>query len=171
VRLVYQTSPLHDIGKVGVPDSVLLKPGKLSKEEFEIMKRHVDLGAETLQAALDRYPHARFLIVAREIAMYHHERWDGRGYPQGLAGENIPLAARILALADVYDALTSKRAYKDAFSHEVSRDIIIKDSGKHFDPAIVDAFLRIEDEFIRIREQFSEPAYVPTPLEIMAGVM
>jgi putative two-component system response regulator len=160
IRLVYLTSPLHDIGKVGIPDCVLRKPGRLSDKEFAIMKTHTTLGAETLDAALKRFPDARFLKVARNIAAYHHERWDGSGYPHGLVGEAIPLCARIVAVADVYDALTSKRCYKDAYSHHMARSIIAGDAGTHFDPAIVEAFLEIEDDFVAIQERFSEEVLV-----------
>lgn len=163
VRLVYQTSPLHDIGKVGIPDAVLQKPGRLTADEFEIMKTHALIGAETLEAALAHYPHARFLQVARDIALAHHERWNGKGYPQGIAGEEIPLAARIVALADVYDALTSKRVYKDAYSHEVAHEIILGDAGSHFDPAVVEAFQQVEAEFQEIRRRFTEE-----PSELLA---
>jgi putative two-component system response regulator len=160
IRLIYLTSPLHDIGKVGLPDAILLKPGRLSDDEFAIMKMHTTLGAETLDAALQRFPQAKFLRIARDIAASHHERWDGRGYPNGLAGANIPLSGRIVALADVYDALTSKRIYKDAFSHVVARNIIAKDSGSHFDPDVVEAFLAIDQEFVAIRTQFAaEPKH------------
>ncbi len=155
IRLIYLTSPLHDIGKVGIPDSVLLKPGRLSNDEFEIMKTHAALGAETLEAALQRYPAARFLQIARDIAATHHERWDGTGYPAGLSGLQIPLCGRIVSLADVYDALTSKRTYKDAFSHHVARSIILEGSNTHFDPDVVDAFMQIESEFLAIRRQFA----------------
>ncbi len=155
IRLIYLTSPLHDIGKVGIPDAVLLKPGRLSDDEFAIMKTHAMLGAETLDAALQRYPSARFLQIARDIAATHHERWDGTGYPAGLSGQQIPLCGRIVSLADVYDALTSKRTYKDAFSHHVARSIILEGSNSHFDPEVVDAFLEIEDEFLDIRARFS----------------
>lgn len=154
IRLVYQTSPLHDIGKVGVPDCVLQKPGKLTKEEFDVMKTHTTIGAQTLESALANYPHARFLQVARDIAKSHHERWDGTGYPEGLAGNAIPLAARIVAVADVYDALTSRRVYKEAFSHKVAYDIITGDSGKHFDPRVVAAFVELEQDFLDIRSCF-----------------
>ena len=160
IRLVYQTSPLHDIGKVGIPDSILLKPGRLSDEEFEIMKSHTTIGAETLDAALTNFPQARFLQVARDIAQSHHERWDGRGYPQGLAGDDIPLAARIVAVADVYDALTSRRVYKDAYSHDVAKNIILDDAGKHFDPQVVDAFLAIEEDIIDVRQRYSEDSHL-----------
>jgi putative two-component system response regulator len=154
VRLLHQTSPLHDIGKVGIPDSVLLKPGRLSDREFEIMKTHTTIGAQTLDAAVARFPQARFLRMAREIAATHHERYDGTGYPAGLKGDAIPLSGRIVALADVYDALTSKRVYKDAFAHDIAREIIVKDAGTHFDPRVVDAFLACEDAFAAIRERF-----------------
>jgi putative two-component system response regulator len=120
IRLIYLTSPLHDIGKVGIPDSVLLKPGRLSDREFEIMKTHTTIGADTLDAAAQQFPGVRFLEMAREIALTHHERYDGSGYPSGLSGDEIPLSGRIVALADVYDALTSKRVYKQAFSHDSS---------------------------------------------------
>lgn len=156
IRLVYQTSPLHDIGKVGIPDSVLQKPGKLTPEEFEVMKRHALLGAETLDAALEKYPEARFLRVAREIAATHHERWNGSGYPLGLSGTDIPLSGRIVAVADVYDALTSKRCYKPAYTHEEARSILVGDAGKHFDPVVIQAFLAIEAEFVKIRQKFAE---------------
>ena len=156
VRLVYLTSPLHDIGKVGIPDAVLLKPGGLSDDEFEVMKTHVTIGASTLDAALARYPGTRFLRMARDIAESHHERWDGRGYPHGLSGTQIPLAARIVALADVYDALTSRRVYKGAFSHAIAKGIILKDTGTHFDPVVVRAFLSAEQEFVSVRERFSD---------------
>ncbi len=156
IRLVYQTSPLHDIGKVGIPDGILLKPGKLTSEEYEIMKSHALIGAETLDAALVNYPQARFLQVARDIAAYHHERWDGKGYPQGISGLEIPLSARIVALADVYDALTSRRVYKDAFTHEVARDIIVAERGTQFDPQVVDAFSRVEADFFAIRQELSD---------------
>jgi putative two-component system response regulator len=158
VRLVYQTSPLHDIGKVGIPDCVLLKPGRLSDHEFDIMKSHTLMGAHTLDAALREYPTARFLQMARDIAMSHHERWDGLGYPQRLAGTDIPLAARIVAVADVYDALTSKRVYKNSFTHTVAREVILADAGSHFDPDVVKAFEAAETEFLEIRRKYSTEA-------------
>ncbi|HWB11530.1 MAG TPA: response regulator [Pirellulales bacterium] len=155
VRMIYLTSPLHDIGKVGIPDSVLLKPARLSEREFSMMKQHTLIGASTLDAALQQHPEAEFLRMGRDIALTHHEHWDGSGYPQGLSGRNIPLCGRIVALADVYDALTSKRVYKDSFEHDVVRSIITAESGTHFDPDIVQAFLATEQEFIAIREKFS----------------
>lgn len=156
VQTIYQTSPLHDIGKVGIPDSVLLKPGKLTDEEFEIMKTHVNIGAETLEAAARIHPGVHFLRMARDLVLTHHERFDGRGYPNGLVAEEIPLCGRILALADVYDAVTTKRVYKEAATHDVARSIIVKESGSHFDPDIVDAFLANEQAFITIQQHFAE---------------
>ncbi len=156
IRLIYLTSPLHDIGKVGIPDNVLLKAGRLNDREFEIMQMHAMLGAQTLDAALRAFPGVKFLEMARDIAATHHERWDGSGYPAGLAGTAIPLSGRITALADVYDALTSKRVYKAAFCHEMAASMIRKDAGSHFDPDIVDAFLRTEKQFIEIRAHFAE---------------
>jgi putative two-component system response regulator len=161
VRLLYSTSPLHDIGKVGIPDSVLLKPGRLSDREFEIMKTHTTIGADTLEAALKRFPKTRFLRMARDIAAAHHERYDGTGYPAGLAGDAIPLCARIVALADVYDALTSKRVYKDAFAHDIAKGIILKDAGTHFDPRVVEAFVAAEEAFVAIRDRFGEAPPAP----------
>ena len=155
-RLVYLSSPLHDIGKVGIPDSVLLKPDILSTDEFDIMKQHCRLGWATLDAAIQAKPEAQYLRMARDIALSHHEKFDGTGYPLGLKGEDIPLCGRIVALADVYDALTSKRVYKPAFSHEKSRSIILEGSGKHFDPAIVDAFQKCDDQFVKIRQRFAD---------------
>ena len=156
IRLVYQTSPLHDIGKVGIPDGVLLKAGRLTSEEFEIMKTHTTIGAETLSAALANYPQARFLQVARDIAASHHERWNGTGYPLELRGTQIPLAARIVAVADVYDALTSRRVYKEAYSHQHAYDVITAESGAHFDPWLVEAFRRVHHDFDAIRTRFTE---------------
>jgi len=155
---IYLTSPLHDIGKVGIPDSVLLKPGRLNEKEFSMMKNHSLIGYETLRDAFNMYPKASFLKMSCEIALNHHERVDGSGYPNGLKKEDIPLSARIVALADVYDALVSVRVYKKAFTHDVAKSIIEQDSGKHFDPDIVDAFLRCETDFIKISDEFKETA-------------
>ena len=155
VRLIYETSPLHDIGKVAIPDAVLLKPGPLTEPEFEIMKTHTLHGAKTLSAAMHEFPNAAFLRMAYDIALSHHERFNGSGYPRGLAGEEIPLCGRIVALADVYDALTSKRVYKDAMSHAAAKAIIVSETGKHFDPAIVDAFLALDDQFAAIRDRYA----------------
>lgn len=168
-RLIYLTSPLHDIGKVGIPDSILLKPAKLTPDEFEIMKQHTLIGAATLQAAAAVHPEAQFLAMARDIALSHHERFDGKGYPHGLSGESIPLCGRIVALADVYDALTSKRVYKEAFRHGESRRIILEGEGTQFDPAIVKAFLRCEEQFLTVQQQFeSMPGWLGQNAE--AGV-
>jgi putative two-component system response regulator len=155
-QMIYVTSPLHDIGKVAIPDHVLLKPGRLSDREFEIMKTHTTIGAQTLESAVKAHPEAGFLRMARDIALTHHERWDGSGYPNQLKGEQIPLCGRVVALADVYDALTSKRVYKDAFSHDIARAIIVQDNGTHFDPQIVEAFLETEAAFTEIREKFRD---------------
>ncbi len=156
VELIYLTSPLHDVGKVGIPDSVLLKPGKLTTEEFEVMKRHTLIGGETLSASAQAHPEASFLKMALDIALKHHERWDGTGYPFQLKGSDIPLSARIVAIADVYDALTTKRVYKEAFSHEVAAGIIYKSCGTHFDPDLVEAFAKVENEMRRIRFELDE---------------
>jgi len=155
VQMMHLTSPLHDIGKVGIPDSVLLKPGPLDREEFEVMKQHTVIGSETLDAAARAHPEARFLCMARDIARSHHEKFDGSGYPDHLAGESIPLCGRIVALADVYDALTTKRVYKPAFSREKARAIIIEGTGSHFDPDVVRAFRENEDRFRAIHERFA----------------
>ncbi len=153
IRAIYLTSPLHDIGKVGIPDAILLKPGKLTKEEFEIMKTHTTIGRDTLDASLQADPNAQYLKLARDIAASHHERFDGSGYPQGLVGEDIPLAARIVAVADVYDALTTKRVYKDAFSHNKARQMIVEERGRHFDPIVVDAFLAVEHQILAAKRR------------------
>jgi putative two-component system response regulator len=158
IRDIYQTSPLHDIGKIGIPDSVLLKPGRLSDREFDVMKTHTAIGSDTLNAAVKEFPDAKFLQMARDIAGGHHERFDGTGYPSALAGDNIPLSARIVAVADVYDALTSKRVYKNAFNHDVAKSIISEETGSHFDPKIVTAFLAVEEEFLKIKNRWTEAA-------------
>jgi cyclic di-GMP phosphodiesterase len=155
VQLIYLTSPLHDIGKVAVPDGVLRKAGPLTHDEFEVMKTHTTHGAETLDAALREYPAARFLRMARDIAASHHEWYDGSGYPRGLAGEEIPLCGRIVALADAYDAITSKRVYKDALPHEKARAAIVKGRGSHFDPDVVDAFLANEANIVAVGQSLS----------------
>jgi len=149
-------SPLHDIGKIAVPDQILHKPGRLTPEEWALMQTHTRIGGDLLEAiyAKNRTPYLRF---AYEIAKFHHERWDGGGYPEGLSGEAIPLAARIMALADVYDALTSQRSYKGEYSHDKAREILLAKSGTHFDPRIVEGFLRWEHEWRAVRERFREP--------------
>jgi putative two-component system response regulator len=157
VKLIYDTSPLHDIGKVAIPDCVLLKPGRLSDDEFAIMKTHATAGARTLEMAARKYPKAQYLKMAREIAESHHEKWDGSGYPHGLKGTQIPLCGRIVALADVYDALVSKRVYKSCFTHLTARAIIIEGKGTHFDPDVVDAFVAVEARFVEVQKRFSIP--------------
>ena len=157
VDAIYLTSPLHDIGKVGIPDNILRKPGPLTDREYEVMKRHTVIGAETLGTALKNFPEARILRMARDIALTHHERYDGSGYPNGLAGETIPLCGRIVALADVYDALTTDRVYKRAYPHELARSMIVESSGVHFDPDVVEAFLASEAMFVAIQQGFAEP--------------
>lgn len=156
VQLLYLTSPLHDIGKVGIPDHVLLKPGRLTKDEFQIMQQHAIIGGNTLAAAAKAHPTAEFLSMARDIAYTHHERFDGTGYPYKLAGSQIPLAGRITAIADVYDALTSKRIYKPEYSAETAKEIILEGRGSQFDPYLVDVFLQCEPEFMNVREQFRD---------------
>ncbi len=154
VEDIYRSSPLHDIGKVGIPDAILLKPGRLTAEEFEVMKRHAIIGAETLEEAAQKSGGCgRYLKMAIEIARHHHERFDGSGYPDGLAGQQIPLSARIVALADVYDALSSRRVYKDAFAPDTTSSIIEAGAGTHFDPAVVEAFRVREHEFQAVRQQ------------------
>jgi response regulator RpfG family c-di-GMP phosphodiesterase len=145
-----KSAPLHDIGKVAIPDSVLKKPGKLTPEEFEIIKKHCDYGEMVLKLADEKLDFRSFLKLAIQLVASHHERWNGSGYPKGLKGEVIPLSGRIMALADVYDALRSDRCYKKGFSHEDTRTIIMQEKGKHFDPEIVDVFLRNEKIFSEI---------------------
>lgn len=155
IELLFKSAPLHDIGKVGVPDGVLLKPGPLTDAEFDQMKLHARYGRDALaQAVTILGSTTSFLDHAMEIAYTHHEKWDGTGYPEGLKGEDIPLSGRLMALADVYDALTTKRIYKPAFSHEKAVSIILEGRGKHFDPRLVDAFIRIQQDFREIAERF-----------------
>ncbi|MEG3071247.1 MAG: HD domain-containing phosphohydrolase [Candidatus Syntrophopropionicum ammoniitolerans] len=157
IKLIVQSSPLHDIGKVGIPDRILLKPGPLSSEEYEVMKKHPTLGRDAILCAEKLIGGAEtFLSCAREIAYSHHEKWDGTGYPQGLSGENIPLSARLMAVVDVYDALTSRRIYKDAISHEKAVQTIKMDTGKHFDPFVVYAFLAVQERFKHIAKTYAE---------------
>jgi putative two-component system response regulator len=152
-----KSAPLHDIGKVGIPDHVLLKPGPLTPEEWTIMKTHAEVGARAIaQAEADAEARVDFLDIAKEIAHRHHEKWDGSGYPDGLAGDAIPISARLMALADVFDALICKRVYKDAFPHENARKIITEGSGKHFDPDVVDAFIAEFETFQRIAHTYSD---------------
>jgi len=150
IQNILYAAPMHDVGKIGIPDSILIKPGKLTDEEFDIMKTHTTIGAKILAGSK-----AEILQVAGVIALSHHEKWNGKGYPQGLAGDKIPLAARIVGLADVFDALTSRRPYKDPFPAEVAFDIIKKERGEHFDPEIVDVFLENIDDVLKIKAEVS----------------
>jgi len=156
VETLYQTAALHDIGKVGTPDAVLLKPGALLEEEFREMKKHCELGARTLAAVLKRFPDNQFLRMGVEVARSHHEKWEGSGYPDSLHGRDIPLSARIVAVADFYDALTSNRCYRKAFEHERTIQMITEGSGIHFDPDIVSALWSIEGELKRTRVAMSD---------------
>jgi response regulator RpfG family c-di-GMP phosphodiesterase len=159
IDLIYKSAPLHDIGKVGIPDRILYKPGKLTTDEFEVMKTHAVIGGQTIQKAekmLGGNVHIPYLKHAYEMMISHHEKWDGSGYPYGLKGEAIPLSGRLMALADVYDALISERAYKPAYSHENARQNIVEEKGRHFDPDVVDAFLQEEETFRRIALEFAD---------------
>jgi putative two-component system response regulator len=162
VNTIVDTSALHDIGKVGVPDHVLLNPGELSPEEREIIEKHPLIGGDTLLAVKRRWGDDRFLVTACEICFAHHEHYDGSGYPFGLKGDIIPLAARIVALADVYDALTTLRVYKGALCHDEAREMIVERSGTQFDPKVVDAFLAAEERFTAVPK---EPAVDAAPFE------
>ena len=157
IELLFKTAPLHDIGKVGIPDHILLKPGRFEPHEMDIMKTHTTLGRDAILAAERELGiEVDFLKYAKEIAYSHHEKWDGTGYPQGLAGEQIPISARLMALADVYDALISCRIYKDGMRHEDAVSIIAQGRGTHFDADIVDAFLRIQDQFQAIASRYAD---------------
>ena len=161
IEKLFKSAPLHDIGKIGIPDNVLLKPGKLTTEEFEVMKTHAEKGADMLRKA-QQYASDEdgFLEVAIEIAHYHHEKWDGSGYPKKLSGDAIPLSARIMAVADVFDALTTARPYKLPFSHQEAYDMIMSSSGSHFDPTVVSAFVKSQDRFVEIAS-----TWIDTPLQ------
>ncbi|MDD5250965.1 MAG: two-component system response regulator [Rhodocyclaceae bacterium] len=159
VHLLAMSATLHDIGKVGIPDHILLKPGKLTPAERDVMKTHARIGADAIaQAEIDTERPVEFLTLAKEIAHYHHERWDGTGYPEGLAGDTIPLSARLMALADVYDALTSQRVYKAPLALGEARDIVIAERGRHFDPAVVDAFHAVIGEFEAVAGRYGDDA-------------
>ena len=166
IEILYKSAPLHDIGKVGIPDRILLKPGPLTVEEFTVMKTHCALGRDAIVAAekVLLSPNS-FLTCAREIAYGHQEKWDGSGYPEGLQGDAIPVSARLMALADVYDALTSVRVYKAAMPHLQAREIIVAGRGRHFDPDVVDAFLESEDVFREIANYFSDEISYPPEVE------
>lgn len=165
IELMYRSAPLHDIGKVGIPDAILLKPGMLTPAEFEVMKTHTTLGRDAITKAESLFGLSTgFLRFAREIAYSHQEKWDGSGYPLGLSGERIPLSARLMAVADVYDALISRRVYKAPLSHAESVDILRQGRGSHFDPDILDAFLALQDEFRRIAARFADPHEASAPM-------
>jgi len=151
VEAILYASPMHDVGKIGIPDSILLKPGKLDPDEWEIMKQHTTIGGRILEGS-----DTGFLKLAEVIALTHHEKWDGSGYPKGLKGSEIPLAGRITAIADVFDALTCKRPYKEPFELDKAYDIIKESRGSHFDPEVVDAFFAVEDEIMSIKERYKD---------------
>jgi putative two-component system response regulator len=153
---IFQASPLHDVGKVGIPDHILLKPGKLTPEEFEIMKTHTVIGAKTLMDVRQRFPNNQFVKMGIKIALSHHERWDGKGYPEGLLGDNIPLSARIMTIVDVYDAVRSKRVYKPPVSHEETCKIILAGAGSQFDPELVNIFASLRPRFQEIWEDLQD---------------
>jgi putative two-component system response regulator len=159
IALLFQAAPLHDIGKVGIPDAILLKPGRLTDEEFAVMQRHTLYGRDAI-AEVERHlgRSTTFLRYAREIAYSHQEKYDGSGYPQGLAGDAIPLSARLVAVAAVYDALISRRVYKPAFTHETALELIRQGSGEQFDPDLVDALLMVEEEFLDIAARYADAA-------------
>jgi len=157
ITLLARSAPLHDIGKVGIPDAILLKPGALTPDEWKVMKTHAHLGSDAIEMAeRDAARPVEFLVLAKEIAHWHHEKWDGSGYPDGLAGDAIPLSARLMALADVFDALISRRVYKEPMSFETAREIITAGRGAHFDPDIVDAFLLNFEDFSAIARRHSD---------------
>lgn len=157
IELLFKSAPLHDIGKVGIPDHILLKPGRLTAEEFEVMKSHSRLGYDALEHAEREFGMpVPFLRFAKEIAYLHHEKWDGSGYPEGLAGDAIPVSARLMALADVYDALISKRVYKDGMPHDRAAAILLEGRGTHFDPDVVDAFMALQEEFKAIAARYAD---------------
>ncbi len=155
---IAMVSPLHDLGKVAIPDNILHKPGKLLSDEWEVMKTHTTIGGRFIREIYEKTG-SPYLWLGYEIAMFHHERWDGAGYPSGLAGEQIPVAAQIMSIADVYDALTSKRSYKDPFSHEAARDIILEGENTQFDPRLIEAFLRNENQFKSVRKRFKDKGH------------
>jgi putative two-component system response regulator len=157
IKLLFKSAPLHDIGKVGIPDNILLKPGKLTAEEFEIMKTHTTLGYNAIvRAERSLGMEFDFLQPAKEIALSHQEKWDGSGYPQGLAGDAIPISARLMAVADVFDALISKRVYKAPMSHEETLAIMVAGRGTHFDPDVLDAFLQVHEDFKAIAASYTD---------------
>jgi putative two-component system response regulator len=156
IDLIFRSAPLHDIGKVGVPDHILMNPGKLEGEDWKIMQGHVDYGYEAIVRAEEKLGKTTFLHHAKDIVYTHHEKWDGSGYPRGIHGEEIPISGRMMAIADVYDALISERVYKPAFPHEKAVEYITQQRGKHFDPELVDVFIELEQQFRDIARQFTD---------------
>jgi len=156
INLMYEAAPLHDIGKIGIPDAILKKPAKLTYEEFEVMKTHSTIGKNVIQNMLNAYDKNNFLKVAYNIAFYHHEKWDGTGYPKGLKGDEIPIEAQFMTLADVYDALISKRCYKKAFSFEEAEKIILSGKGKVYSPELIEAFIALKEEFKKIALRYQD---------------
>jgi len=157
ISMLFKSAPLHDIGKVGIPDRILLKPGRFEPHEFEIMKTHCKLGRDAIQHAEDQLGlEVEFLKFAKEIAYGHQEKWDGSGYPEGLAGDNIPISARLMAVADVYDALISRRVYKEGMPHTKAVSIIAEGRGSHFDPDIVDAFMALTEQFQEVAKRYAD---------------
>lgn len=157
INMLFKSAPLHDIGKVGIPDRILLKPGRFEPHEMEIMKTHTTLGYEAIEHAEQQLgTNVEFLSMAKEIALSHQEKWDGSGYPEGLAGDAIPISARLMAVADVYDALISRRVYKEGMPHEKAVSIIVEGKGKHFDPDMVDAFVELQEDFLAISLRYAD---------------
>ena len=171
--MLFKSAPLHDIGKVGIPDRILLKPGQLTPDEFEIMKTHTTLGRDAIEHAEQTLgTRVDFLRVAKEIAMSHQEKWDGTGYPEALAGDDIPMSARLMAVADVYDALISERVYKPAMPHDRAVAVIFQGRGAHFDPDMVDAFIEIQSEFQSIAQRYSDTdSSMQKKMEYMANAI
>jgi putative two-component system response regulator len=170
IEMLFKIAPLHDIGKVGIPDRILHKPGKLTEEEFEVMKTHTLLGGNAISGAenMTSFQNSTFLKAARQIAIGHHEKWDGSGYPFALRGDSIPIPARLMALADVYDAMSCRRVYKSAMEHDEVAQIIISGRGIHFDPDVVDAFVAAISEFKAIAAKFSDEDIIPVGLRMRA---
>jgi putative two-component system response regulator len=156
IDMLYKSAPLHDIGKIGIPDNILLKPGPLTGEEFAVMKTHTTIGRDVIEASVRRLGKQSFLTIAAEMAFSHQEKWDGTGYPLGIKGDVIPISGRLMAIADIYDAMISKRVYKPPSPHVLALKAIKKGRGTHFDPDMVDAFLEIHEEFRNIARKFSD---------------
>ncbi|MGB0204804.1 MAG: HD-GYP domain-containing protein [Neptuniibacter sp.] len=179
IELFYKTAALHDIGKVGIPDKILQKPEKLTEEEYELMKQHTILGFKAIHSAellVQREVSgqaAKFLTIAKQVTLSHHERWDGNGYPQGLKAENIPIVARLMAVADVYDAMISRRPYKGEMDHESAAEAIIHGSGSHFDPCVVEAFVALQETFKHISVKLEDhfPSEADLSLHSMADLI